>query len=87
LIEIGLLVLEKILKTISAYFYSLAIISPWGRGLSFICTILNPLCLRMICANFGQKWPSGPGEGVENVKVYRQTDRQMMDNRQSEKFT
>jgi hypothetical protein len=52
-IEIGLLVLEKkIFKKFSGNFYSFAIISPWGRGLSFICTILNPLCLRMLCANF-----------------------------------
>jgi hypothetical protein len=33
--------------------YSFVIISLWGRGLSFICTILNSLCLRMICAKFG----------------------------------
>jgi hypothetical protein len=30
----------------------------------------------MICAKFGQNWPSGSGEEVENVKVYRQTDGQ-----------
>jgi hypothetical protein len=28
----------------------------------------------MICAKSGQNWPSGSGEKVENVKVYRQTD-------------
>jgi hypothetical protein len=30
----------------------------------------------MICAKFGQNWPSarGSGEEVENAKVYRQTD-------------
>jgi hypothetical protein len=36
----------------------------------------------MIFAKSGQNWPSGSGEEVENVKVYRQTD-----NRQSEKLT
>jgi hypothetical protein len=37
---------EEDFKKFSVNFYSFAIISPWGRGLSFIC-------LRMICANFG----------------------------------
>jgi hypothetical protein len=41
----------KILSIFLLFFF--AIICPWGRGLSFICTILNPLCLRIICANFG----------------------------------
>jgi hypothetical protein len=40
----------------------------------------------MICAKSGQNWPSGSGEEVENVKVYRQTDGQMDDGR-SEKLT
>jgi hypothetical protein len=54
LIEIGLLVLEKkIFENILKDFYSFAIISPWERGLSFICTILNPLCPRMLCAKSG----------------------------------
>jgi hypothetical protein len=44
---------EEDFKKNSVNFYSFAIISPWGRGVSFICTILNPLCLRMICPNFG----------------------------------
>jgi hypothetical protein len=29
---------------------------------------------RMICAKSGWNWPSGSGEDVEKVKVYRQTD-------------
>jgi hypothetical protein len=45
----------------------------------------------MICAKSDENWPSGSGEEVENVKVYRQTDRQTdnrtTDNRQSEKLT
>jgi hypothetical protein len=28
----------------------------------------------MIYAKSGQNWPSGSGEEVKNVKVYRQTD-------------
>jgi hypothetical protein len=28
----------------------------------------------MIYAKSGSNWPSGSGEGVENVKVYRQRD-------------
>jgi hypothetical protein len=40
-----------------------------------VWTILNPLSLWMICAKSGYNWPSGFGEEVENVKVYRQTDR------------
>jgi hypothetical protein len=27
----------------------------------------------MICAKSGKNWPSGSGEEVENVKVYRRT--------------
>jgi hypothetical protein len=49
---------------------------------------LNPLPPRMICAKSGQNWPSGSGEEVENVKVYRQTDgrtdRRTTDNQRSE---
>jgi hypothetical protein len=44
----------------------------------------------MICAKSGQNWPSGSGEEVENVKVYRQTDGQttrQMDDGQSKKLT
>jgi hypothetical protein len=39
LIEIGLLVLEKIFKKISVYFYSFVIISPWRKAIPFICTV------------------------------------------------
>jgi hypothetical protein len=47
---------------ISVNFYSFAIIFPWGKGTVFICTILNSLYLKMICANFGWNWPSGSEE-------------------------
>jgi hypothetical protein len=30
----------------------------------------------MISAKSGQNWPSGSGKEVEDVKVYRRTDRQ-----------
>jgi hypothetical protein len=48
---------------------------------------LNPLHPRMICANSGYNWSSGSGEEVENVKVYRWTDRRTPDNGRSEKLT
>ena len=58
LVEIGLLVLEKkIFQKISVNFYCFAIISPWGRVMAFICTILHSLYLKMICTNFGWNWP------------------------------
>jgi hypothetical protein len=37
----------------------------------------------MICAKSVENWPSGSGEEVENVKVYRQTDGQMDDGQQA----
>jgi hypothetical protein len=73
------------------YFYSFAIISPWRGAIQFLWTNLNPLHPRMICAKFGYNWSSGSGEEVENVKVYRRTDRQTdrrtPDNGRSEKLT
>jgi hypothetical protein len=59
----------------SLHFYSFAIISPWRRATTFIWTNLKPLSPRMICAKSRWNWPSGSGEEVKNVKVYRQTDR------------
>jgi hypothetical protein len=53
LIDFGLLVLERILKKYSVYFYSSAIISPWRRAIPFLSINLNPLHPRMICANSG----------------------------------
>jgi hypothetical protein len=60
---------------ISEYFYSFTIISPWRRAIPFIWTIYNPFPPRIICAKSGKNWHSSSGEEVENVKVYRQTDR------------
>ena len=73
LIEIGMPVLEKILEKMSVYFYSFVIISPTKRESLFIWTILNPLHLRMIWANFSYNWLCGSGEEVENVKSKIQT--------------
>jgi hypothetical protein len=47
------------------------------RVIPFLWRNLNPLHPRMICAKSGQNWPSSSREEVENVKVYRQTDRQI----------
>jgi hypothetical protein len=59
---------RRFLKIFSE-FLLFAIISPWEKGLPFICTILNPLHLRIIFANFGSNWPCGSGEEVKNVEV------------------
>jgi hypothetical protein len=37
----------------------------------------------MNCAKSGQNWSNGSGEEVENITVYGQTDRWMLNNRQS----
>ena len=51
------------------------ILSPLEKGGPFICTSLNPLHPRMLCAKFGWNWPRGSGEEVENVKSLRQQQR------------
>ena len=48
------------------------IISPWKRVWYFICTNLNPLHQKMLCAKFGWNWPCGSGEEEENLKSLRQ---------------
>jgi hypothetical protein len=70
---------EEDFQKFSVHFYSFAIISPWRRAIPFIWTKLKPLSPRMICAKSGWNWPSGSGEEVENVKVYRRTDRRTDD--------
>jgi hypothetical protein len=77
LIEIGLLVLEKIFFKFQCTF-TLLLLPP----IPFHLNNLEFPPLRMIYAKSGQNWSSGFGEEVENVKVYRQTD-----NRRSEKLT
>jgi hypothetical protein len=72
---IGLLVLEKIFKNtqcILLFRYYL----PLEKGNPLHLNNLESLPPRMICAKPGLNWPNGSGEKVENVKVYRQTDRQ-----------
>jgi hypothetical protein len=66
---------EQDFSKFSVYFYSFAVISPWRRAIPFIWTNLKPFYPRMICTKSGWNWPSGSGEEVENVKVYRQTVR------------
>jgi hypothetical protein len=44
---------EEFFFKCSINFYSFTIILHWRRGLSFICTILNPLCPRILCAKSG----------------------------------
>jgi hypothetical protein len=60
---------------------------PLDKGIPLHLNNLESPPLRMICAKSGLNWSCGSGEEVENVKVYRQTDRQIMDNRRSEKLT
>ena len=45
--------------------------------------------LKMLCVKYSWNWPSGSGEQDENVKSFteRQTDRETMDARRSEKHT
>ena len=63
LVEIGPLVLEKKIFSISSkYFHYFVIISPWKRVGPFIWINLNPLHPRMLCAKFGWNWPCGSRE-------------------------
>jgi hypothetical protein len=60
---------------------------PLGKRVPFHLNNLESPTLKMICAKSGQNWPSGSGEEVENVKVYRQTDGRTTYNKRSEKLT
>ena len=78
----------------SMYFRYFVIISPWKRSGPIIRTKLNQPNPRMLCAKFGWNWLSGSGQEDENVKSLQtdrqtdgRTDRQMMDDRWSEKLT
>jgi hypothetical protein len=85
LIEIGLLVLEKVFKNVQCSF-TLLLLSPLGQGPSTSFKqfrIPSPNDdLRQVWLN----WPSGSGEEVENVKK-KFTDRRTTDNGQSVKLT
>ena len=58
----------------SKYFRYFLIISPFKRAWLFICTNLNPLHPRILCAKFGWNWPRGSGEEDENVKSLQTAD-------------
>ena len=74
LVEIGLLVLEKKILKNFQYFLLFCDYLPLEKSNPLDFNNLESPPLRMICAKFGYNWPSGFGEEVENVKVYRQTD-------------
>ena len=68
LVEIGQVVLErKIFKFPLCIFPNYL---PWKRVGPFICTNLNSLYPRMLCAKFGWNWSSGSGEKMKMWKVY-----------------
>jgi hypothetical protein len=86
LIEIGLLVLEKISKNFQCIF-PLLLLSPLGQGRSPSFEQFRiPFPKHDLCQLWLEFKPThgGSGEEVENVKDYRQTD--YMDNRRSEKL-
>ena len=81
---------EYFFKISSMYFRYFVIISPWEYAGPFIWTNLNALHLRMLCAKLDWNWPSGSGEGDENVKSLRKSQRrqrQTTDKFLSEKLT
>ena len=57
------------------YFRYFIIISPWKWAWPFICSNLNSLHPRMLCAKFGWNWSSGSWEEDENVKSLRRRQR------------
>ena len=70
-------------------FFAILLSSFLGKG-SFICTNVNIIEPRMLCAKFGSNWPSWSGDEDENVKCLQtggQTDGRTTDNRRSEKLT
>ena len=77
LVEIGPVVLEKKIFFNFVNLFSLFrnLISPWKRAGPFICTNLNLLHPRTLCAKLGWNWPSGSGEDDENIKSLQQQQR------------
>jgi hypothetical protein len=76
LIENGQLVLEKkILKKFQCIF-TLFLLSPLGQRRSPSSEQSRIPSPKDDLFKSGQNWPSGFGEEVENVNVYRQTDGQ-----------
>ena len=75
----------KFLKVLNV-FLLFPIYLPFGKGVAFIWTNLNPLHPGILCAKFSWNWPSGSGEEDENVKSLqtdRPTDRQMTGDQKS----
>jgi hypothetical protein len=62
--------LKKNFRVFLPFYYHL----PLGKCVPLHLNNFESLPLRMIPAMSAYKWPSGFGEKVENVKVYRQTD-------------
>ena len=54
----------------SVYIRYFKIISPWKRAGPFICTNLNPLYQRIVCAQFGWNCPSGSAKDFFNWSMY-----------------
>ena len=62
--------LRKPFESINTYGYIITLIKRWKKTimifmrikLFFICTNLNPLHLKILCAKFGWNWPDGSGE-------------------------
>jgi hypothetical protein len=75
LIEIGLLVLEEILKNFQCIF-TLSLLSPLGKGVSLHLNNLESPPPEDDLCQVWSKLASGSGEEVNNVKVYRQMDEQ-----------
>ena len=62
LVEIGLVVLEKMIFQICTVFSQFRNYHPLEKNWPLIWTNLNPLHPRSLCAKFGWNWPSGSGE-------------------------
>lgn len=55
--------------------FSIIIISPWNRTWSFISTWITFTHWCFVLSKIGWNWVSSSWEEIENVKVYRQTNR------------
>ena len=73
LYKVSLILVYLFWKEFLFHFYSFAIISRQRKGFPFIWTILNPLYVTMICANFGYNWSNISGEDVKFWQTGGQT--------------
>jgi hypothetical protein len=86
LIEFGLLVLKKIFKNcqcILLFPYYLLL----EKGYPLLLKEIESLSPKDDLCQVWLNYSSGSGEEVENVKVFRRTDKRMLDNGVSEKLT